>query len=508
MAETLPERALTNNPVLREMLECGGVCLWETDLTTDVTVYQDGFWEQYGYSTASLANTRDMLKVVHPDDARAMSRAFRAHLAGETPFYQAVWRVVSPSGELHWLLSRGKVTARAADGAPLRMLGVYNDITELKRSEASLAESHAELDAVFRSSSDGLAVVAPDLTLIRANAAALRLVRRLGAYELVEGESIQNVPAFYPDRPVMADVARTLAGEAGVPPRAIAARDGIAWWEFSYSAVRGPAGEVLGAAITVRDITEQKRLDEVRMRSLRLESMGLLAGGIAHDFNNLLAAIVGNIELAQLAVSDPDVAAELGDARDAAGRAAELVGKLLAFSGRQDSVTGPVDFADLVLEMARFAGKIPGHHTPIQTSIPLPLPALVADATQLRQLVLNLLVNALDATREHGSSIQVRAFTVFDPNDLPDDLLLEPRPAASYIVLEVSDDGPGMDNETIARIFDPFFTTKPSGHGLGLASVLGAVRSHGGSIAVATEPDAGASFFIVLPVPGGPLTRA
>ena len=501
MPSLRPLSALLSDPVSRAMLAAGGVWLWDHDLTTEVTEYQPGFWEQYGYSTPELSETFDFLRVVHTRDLREITKAWRAHLDGETPTYECQWRLRTAGGEWRWLQSRGQVTERDAEGRPTRVAGAYTDITSVKRSEQDLATSNAELDAVYRSSRDGLALVAADFTLLRANDAAISLIRRLTGVEISEGESVRKIPAFAEERPVMGDLLGVLGGGADVRPRVAAGPSGGGWAEFSYSPVLDPAGGIFAVAVTIRDITEKVRLEQARMQTLRLESLGLIAGGVAHDFNNLLGAVIGNIDLAARGANDPDTASALSEARQAARRASELVQQLLAFAAPNPPVTRRIDFASLAREMVRYAGKIPGNRTPVREYLPAGLPQMDADPNQLRQLVLNLVVNALEATREQGTRVTVRAWTVTDPLEVSDELLLVQQPAPRYIALEVSDDGPGMAPETVERIFDPFFTTKPTGHGLGLPSVLGAVKSHGGTIAVKSVPGEGAAFTVFLPCP-------
>ncbi|MGE0601787.1 MAG: ATP-binding protein [Dehalococcoidia bacterium] len=499
MPDRLDPIALMGDPVVRAMLDAGGVSLWDADLVSETTVYQEGFWERYGYTPEQLTETFDFLGVVYSRDKRALARAWRQHVEGETESYEAQWRLRTASGEWRWIQSRGKVIERDASGNATRMVGAYTDITELKQSELDLKESAAELDAVFRSSRDGLAVVSVSLDLTHVNEAALELTEKFYGRRVAVGESVRVLPATGPDLPVLTDINLVLSGRADVPPRIIEGPRGTGWLEFSYSPVFDDDGLILGAALTLRDITEKTRLEQSRVQALRLESMGLMAGGIAHDFNNLLAAIVGNIEVAQMSVENPETRESLDDARQAAQRASELVHQLLAFAGKHDPIVEPIDLSALAAELVRYAGKMPGKRVPILDDLPTGLPEIDGDATQIRQLVLNLLVNAIDATRESGTCIRVRTWAVGSPREVTTDLVIPERPAPRFVALEVSDDGLGMDAETRTRVFDPFFTTKDTGHGLGLASVLGTVRAHGGTLSLQSEPGAGATFIVFLP---------
>jgi len=488
------------DPVVLAMLDAGGIALWDADLLTETTVYQVGFWERYGYDPAKLTETFDFLSVVHSRDRRSIARAWREHVEGETEIYEAKWRLRTATGEWRWIQSRGKVVEHDPAGLATRMVGAYVDITNSRQSELELQESTAELEAVFRSSRDGLAVISPSLALLRANEAALDHIERFTGVRLVEGDSIRRVPPFAADRPIMADLTLALAGRTELPTRTVPGTREAGWLEFSYSPVFDSDGSSLGVAMTIRDITEKRRLEDARLRALRLESMGLMASGFAHDFNNMIGAVLGNIDVARLSISDPDALDGLAEASQAARRASELVQQLLAFAGNREPTINVVDITTLASEIVRYARKIPGNSVPIRVELPSGLPRINGDATQLRQMVLNLLVNALDATRESGSGIDVRASTVGSPREVTPDLVIPELPAPRFVALEIRDDGPGMDSETRERLFDPFFTTKPTGHGLGLPSVLRAIRSHGGTLAVQSEPGKGAAFTVFLPV--------
>ena len=500
MPQPVDADALTSNPVLKAMLEAGGVWLWDCDLEREFSSYQAGFWEQYGHDAARFEDTFDFIRVVHRSDLAIITKAWRAHLEGDAPFYGAEWRLRTAAGEWRWIRSKGKVIARDAAGKALRIVGTYQDITDLKESQDTVDHFSAELDAVFENARDGVGLIDPDMRVLRINGAAVGLIERLTGFAPYEGCSIMDIPRATEDRKVLTDIQLALAGTRTIPMRLAGSEDAGAWIEVTCSPVYRADGTILGAAIWLRDVTERTRMEQARLQTIRLESMGLLASGVAHDFNNLLAAIVGNIELAELGPLDDETRAGLGEAREAAGRATELVRELLAFAGDQAPAEDVRDFSALVHEIVRYARRIPGNAASVSEELAPGLPAIRVDATRLRQVVLNLVVNAYDATREHGGAIAVRTFAVADPRAAPGETTLVARPAERYVALQVSDDGVGMDAETRAHIWDPYFTTKPSGHGLGLPSVLAAVRSHGGTLTLLSEPGEGATFTVLLPV--------
>jgi len=259
-------------------------------------------------------------------------------------------------------------------------------------------------------------------------------------------------------------------------------------------------GKIIGAIGAAVDVTRSRQLERRMIDAQRAESLGVLAGGLAHDFNNLLVAVLGNAELALREM--PAGAASRGaveNIRDAALRAAALTDQLLAYAGRGGAGTTRVLVAPLVQELLRIvAPTIPGDvhvHVDIPENV-----ALRGDPGQVRQVLLNLIGNARDAVAGRGDiSLSARAIEHRGEQD-PGDVLA--APAGSYVRIEVSDDGPGMSAETRRRVFDPFFTTKPTGHGLGLAAVLGIVRAHRGGIRVRSEPGDGSTFEILWPSAG------
>jgi PAS domain S-box-containing protein len=499
MTHTEPPASLPNPDVLRVAVEAAGLWTWEADLVADATVFQDGFWEAFGHRHEGPVETFDFLQHMHRGDQKAVTRAWRAHLDGETEMYESEWRLRTAAGGWRWIRSRGKVTERGPDGTPLRMVGVYMDVTREKQAQQALAESRAETDAVFRGSRDAMMIVDSVLAIRRINARAGRLFERVTGTAVVEGTNLLDYPFFRESRPFLGEVQNALSGKTFTIEREFRV-PGLApgWFEGSFSPVLGIRGEVIGATVAIRDISERKRLEAARVQALKLESLGLMASGIAHDFNNLLTVIAANIELAEMGAAPDELRDYLSEARGAATRASELVEQLLTFAGKSERNTSPVDLSALAAEVVGYARKLPG--TPVQIDQEFaPVPPVEADAVQLRQLVLNLLINAVEATRGSGSRVVVRTSTVDDPGAAAPSPLVAARPAAKYVMVQVSDDGVGMDPAVQTRIFDPFFTTKESGHGLGLASALGAVRAHGGAIALNSEPGHGSTFTVLLP---------
>ena len=258
------------------------------------------------------------------------------------------------------------------------------------------------------------------------------------------------------------------------------------------------------AAMAIRNarLLDQRRRSEEQMRNAqKLESLGVLAGGIAHDFNNLLVGVLGNAGLALLELPEDSSARQpIRDIEVSAQRAAELTRQMLAYSGRGRFRVEPVDLSSVVEEMSQLLRRVISKQTQLSLRLGRDLPAVVADATQLRQVVMNLITNASDALGDTAGTVTLETGTVMaDRAMLASTYLNEQLPGGLYVVLEVSDTGCGMDAATSARIFEPFFTTKFTGRGLGLAAVLGIVRGHKGAISVQSAPGAGTTFRVLLP---------
>jgi PAS domain S-box-containing protein len=243
----------------------------------------------------------------------------------------------------------------------------------------------------------------------------------------------------------------------------------------------------------------------------KLESIGVLAGGIAHDFNNLLHVVLGNADIALSRLGPRSPAREpLEEVVRASLRAADLTRQMLAYSGKGAVVVRHLDLSKEVREMATLLRTAISKQASLVWELASNLPAVSADPTQIRQIVMNLITNASDALGEEGGTITLRTGQIRheELNDRRFGIALQdeespPEGDEPFVYLEVSDTGTGMSTDTLQRIFDPFFSTKFTGRGLGLAAVIGIVRSHRGFIRIRTVPGWGTTFRILLPaVPG------
>ncbi len=256
-------------------------------------------------------------------------------------------------------------------------------------------------------------------------------------------------------------------------------------------------------SIMARDIRQEIARQEKMEHIQRLESLGVLAGGIAHDFNNILTAILGNAAMAERkARSDPaGVGKYLSNIVHSSERAADLCKQMLAYSGKGKFVVQALDLSRMVREITKLLEVSISKGVVLKYHLAEGLPAVEADAAQMQQVIMNLVINASDAIGERSGVISIATGIMHaDRSYLSDTCLDEDVPEGRYVFLEVSDTGCGMDRETQQRIFEPFFTTKFTGRGLGMSAVLGIVRGHHGTLKLYSEPGRGTTFKMLLPI--------
>lgn len=274
----------------------------------------------------------------------------------------------------------------------------------------------------------------------------------------------------------------------------------IRWINDVGKSVFDEKGDMVGMYGIQIDITERKQLEAQLQQSQKMESIGRLAGGIAHDFNNILVPIISYAELGMMNLTPDDkLYSYLQQVRDAAERAADLTRQILAFSRRQVLEMKTVDINVIVIEFEKMVQRLIVEDIELQTLLDPILYPVKADRGQIEQVLMNLVVNARDAMPTGGKLTIETASTYLDETYVK--RYADDQPAGHYVMLAVSDTGHGMDMATQQQIFEPFFTTKMQGKGtgLGLATVFGIVKQHGGNICVHSEPGNGTTFKVYLP---------
>ncbi len=364
----------------------------------------------------------------------------------------------------------------------------------------SEAELRARIESIFRAAPIGIGLVAPGRILVEANR---QLCELLGyAREDLVGKPARML--YFSDEE-FERVGREKYAEIAV--RGIGAvetlwrrRDGREVPILLSSSPLDPAHPERGTTFTALDLTERKRLEAQVLHAQKLESLGVLAGGIAHDFNNLLVAILGNADLARTDLPPGSQAADyLVDIETAARRAADFCRQLLAYAGKGRYQVELCDLNALCAELGRILEVTVSKRARLHYELATELPAVEADAAQLRQVVMNLITNASEALGAEGGTITIRTGArSCDAAYLAMVQGAELVPG-SYVFLEVVDTGSGMSEETRARLFDPFFSTKFTGRGLGMAAVFGIVRAHHGGIEIESALGRGTRVTILLP---------
>ncbi|MFN8599708.1 MAG: PAS domain S-box protein [Candidatus Binatia bacterium] len=404
-----------------------------------------------------------------------------------------------------------KFPLRDARGTVTGICGVVTDITARKQAEEAQRASEERFRELAENIREVFWMTDP----------AKREIHYISpAYEKIWGrpcESLYENPrawldAIHPDdrgRVVHAAETHQVLGDYDETYRILQPDGSVRWIHDRAFPVRDEHGRVLRIVGTAEDVTEQRRLEEHFRQVQKMEAIGQLAGGIAHDFNNILAAILGNVELA---LSDVDgrhpARRSLEEIQRASGRAKHLIQQILTFSRQQPRERRIVALGPLVEEAVGLLRATIPSTVDLVVSIDADAPPVLADPTQIHQVLVNLATNAWHALADGPGRIEVRLENVtVDASSAGDLAGLRP---GRFACLVVRDTGRGMDAATCARVFDPFFTTKDvgKGSGLGLSVVHGIVHEHDGAISLVSEPGRGATFRIHLPAASGLVSEA
>jgi two-component system, cell cycle sensor histidine kinase and response regulator CckA len=483
---------------LRLAVEASGLGPWDWDIDTNEVVFSPEWKRQIGYAEDEISGRfEEWERRVHPDDRPVVQRRLKEYLASRERQYAVDFRLQHKDGSYRWIHTRG-TALRDANGKPLRMLGCHLDMTDRRRAEQDVRDSHELLQAVIEGTPDAVFVKGRDGRYLMINAAGARFIGRPA--EQIIGRIDSDLMASESAERIMERDRRVISsGQPEVFEEAAPATESAADRTFltTKSAFRDAQGRIGGLIGISRDITELKGLEDQLRHAQKMEAVGRLAGGVAHDFNNLLTVINGCTELVFEGMRPEDPNRELlADVRRSGDRAATLTRQLLAFSRRQVLQPEAVDLDVLLAEMRALLARIIGEDIDVSFVSHVRVAATV-DPGQFEQALINLAVNARDAMPNGGSlRIETREPPEHDPALRRGDV----RPGP-YVLLTVTDSGHGMDESTRSRIFEPFFTTKEPGKGtgLGLAMVYGFVKQSGGHIDVETELGRGTTFKLYLP---------
>ena len=277
---------------------------------------------------------------------------------------------------------------------------------------------------------------------------------------------------------------------------------------------KGLPDSVLGIS---RNLSERKKADRKRteieakrQQSKKMESLGTMAGSIAHNFNNLLMVVLGNLELAKEDLAEPSTTVtNIQRAINAAHRAADLSGMMLTYVGQLKKESVPVDLSQVVQSVLENIDEPTMADVTMDLDLSDPMPLVAADTDQMRQMVSGFVTNAIEALENKSGRVRISTGSIHcDQHYLSTTYLKEEMPEGMYAYVEVADTGCGMDAETLGNVFDPFFSTKFTGRGLGMAAVMGIIRSHGGAIKVSSVKHEGSVFTALFPIQGVSLRQA
>ena len=406
------------------------------------------------------------------------------------------------------VLRTKKVPLFDDQGRPQFVLGISEDITDLKLAEDARRETEQRYHRIVDTITDYMVSVKIEHRRVVeiTHGAGCVAVTGYTPEELTRDRSLWMSLVVADDRPaVQEQVRRILAGESTEPlEHRIVRRDGAVRWVRHTPVVRTDArGVPVAYDGVIQDITERRELHEQLLQSQKMEGIGRLAGGVAHDFNNLLTAILGYVEMCKLDLppelpADHAARQDLAEVATAGERAATLTRQLLAFASKQIVAPARLDLNALVADSLKMLQRLLGDDIEIETALESEVGTVEADAGQLQQVLVNLIVNARDAMPDGGRLLIETADEIVGPD------CGRTHPGAlpgRYVLLGVADSGAGMDEEVRSHLFEPFFTTKGlgKGTGLGLATCHGIIRQMGGHILVYSEPGQGTTFRIYLP---------
>ncbi len=489
-----------------EAVKAGNVGLWDWNLVTNSVHYSTEWKAQIGYEDHEINDDfEEWRSRIHPDDLEPTVQKVQHSVEERSQDHQVEFRFRHKDGSYRWILAKASVLQDDA-GRPVRMLGSHADITERKQAEDALRESEERYRGLFNEALDMIHMVDQDGRIKDANPVELATM----GYSREEYIGKPIMELIHPDNRVetagrLKDV---LAGrEIRRFETALVNKQGEKVFVEANAVPQINDGKVVSARAILRNVTERKLADEERAQleeqfhqAQKLESIGRLAGGVAHDLNNLLAPILGYGEmLLEDAVGVDPRREPLEEIVEASMRARDLVRQLLAFSRKQALEFKHIEVNTLLKNFEKLLRRTIREDIAIHLNLAEPLPSIKGDVGQLEQVVMNLTVNAQDAMPDGGTLTIETALAELDESYAAERQGVVP---GSYVMLVVSDSGCGLDADVREHLFEPFFTTKEKdkGTGLGLATVYGIVKQHGGNIWAYGEPGMGASFKVYLPI--------
>lgn len=483
---------------LRKSQELSRAGNWEVDLIKGHYLASDEAYKIYGYDAlGALTSFQKVSKAIHPDDRARVENEFREFIINGIP-YDTTFRIIRFNDrEIRHIRSMAE-RITDGEGRAIQVLGVIQDVTELIEKGREARTEHEKMRITLASMASAVIVTDSQLRVELMNPVAEKLTgwtqpKAIGkplntVYHIMNPETRERISFPTPEHGVSEQYKRSsteiIVDKIGEEHMILSNCAPIEWKDSGF----------LGLVLVFRDITEHLKMEQELQKTQRLESLGVLAGGIAHDFNNQITGITGNISLVKAMLDNsPKITSLLDEAEKAGNTCKALARQLLTFASGGAPVIESVNLEELVRESVSF--NLRGKPVNAKVEIDAPLWNAKADPGQFRQIMSNLLINAVQAMPD-GGTIHVSAENVKADNPLEEVNHEQNR----LIQISISDTGPGIAPDLQPKVFDPFFTTKEGGSGLGLSTVHSIVKRHGGQLRMESIPGKGSTFTLLFPV--------
>jgi two-component system, cell cycle sensor histidine kinase and response regulator CckA len=476
--------------------------IWYRDFESGEVHFSPRWKNILGYEDNEIPDDFSEWKTrIHKDDYTRVMNTLTWYLDGLIPVYQVEFRLRTKDGSYRWIHSRG-ACLRDPLGNPSRIAGSHTDITYRKRMEEALRESEKKYRDIFEASRDIIFFFDADARLLDINPSASGLLG-YAKEELFEIDIAQTIYQNPNDRELFL---QSLFSNGHVKDMEVAFRTKSGesrLVHISASVIQDRDNIITGYVGTIHDMTEHKKLEQQLLQAQKMESIGLLAGGVAHDFNNLLTVISGYGETIrdQIKPENALLQTSIDQVLHAADRARDLTHNLLSVSRKQIINPRPLRINEVIAEVHQLIARIIGEDIELTIhgqDIPL---TIMADRSQLEQVLINLAANARDAMPDGGTlAISIKQ-GLLNKNTRE---LIGLKAYGPYAVISVTDNGTGMEVTVREKVFEPFFTTKEvgKGTGLGLSTSYGIIKQHNGAITVDSETGKGTTFTLYLPLVG------
>ncbi|NTU52152.1 MAG: PAS domain-containing protein [Chlorobiaceae bacterium] len=515
----LPEhRAAFAEPkvqALRTALEAARVGYWEWNLETGLVRIDRQWADLTGYHPEELTpfSIDQWKELCHPEDIDVAFTSLEEHIHGNPDFFELVIRVRHKTGTWVRVIDRGKTLGYDSQGRPSRVVGSRQPFeTErgMQNSKTKQKNSERELQSLIDNIPGSVYHIdASGLTTVLSRSTELLLSSDPGSHE---PQFIDMISMVHPDDRQKVNASYRILKEKKhsltLIYRLLTPQNNFLWVEDHKTSTFTDEGQYAGIDGILYDISERiasqeetRRLESQLRKSQRLETIGTLAGGIAHDFNNILTPILGYSEMGLATITEDDPLHDyLTEIMQAAERAQKLVAQILTFSRAQDGKPAPVNIQSIIIEAIKLLRPSLPSTISIEQGIDQSCRNVLADPSQIHQVIVNLCTNAFHAMEHTGGTLRIDLKEVHQESDRT--LAMLKLPETSYAELTVSDTGTGMDDITMERVFEPFFTTKSidKGTGLGLSVVHGIVTGANGQITVESVKAKGSSFHVYLPL--------